>query len=73
MTTNQAVFNVEGMTCNSCVRHVDSALRKLEGVQDVRVSLEEKKVTVKHDSTKIPADVIGKAIAEEGYPSKQLI
>lgn len=72
MDSNQTVFQVEGMTCSSCVRHINSALKKMEGVEDVQVSLSDKKVIVKHDPKKVPADVIRKAITEEGYPSKQL-
>lgn len=37
---------VEGMMCQNCVKHVTKALTGVEGVSDVRVSLEEKKAFV---------------------------
>ena len=33
---------IEGMSCNNCVRHVKDALIVIDGVKDVRVSLEGK-------------------------------
>lgn len=32
-------FYIEGMTCASCVNHVDKSVRKVKGVEDVNVSL----------------------------------
>ena len=32
-------FDVTGMTCGACVAHVEKAVKKLPGVQDVAVSL----------------------------------
>ncbi|MCA9573197.1 MAG: cation transporter, partial [Myxococcales bacterium] len=39
-------LGVEGMTCGGCVRRVDAAVRAVDGVQDVAVSLEEATVRV---------------------------
>jgi len=39
-------FPVEGMTCASCVAHVDQALRRVPGVADVRVNLATHEATV---------------------------
>lgn len=72
MDTNLTVFQVEGMTCSSCVRHINNALKKIEGIEDVEVSLQEKKVTVKHDPAKATAEKINAAISEEGYTSRKL-
>jgi copper chaperone CopZ len=32
-------LRITGMTCNGCVRHVDTALRKVAGVTAVEVTL----------------------------------
>ena len=32
-------FNVTGMTCTACSAHVDKAVRKVDGVDDVNVNL----------------------------------
>ena len=40
------VFKVPEVSCMHCVRQIEGALGKLDGVQDVNVDLEEKTVTV---------------------------
>ncbi|MCR5545092.1 MAG: heavy metal translocating P-type ATPase [Lachnospiraceae bacterium] len=39
-------FNVEGMSCAACVAHVEKAVRSVEGVEDVSVSLLTNSMTV---------------------------
>lgn len=57
---------IDGMMCQNCVKHVTKALTELEGVFDVKVSLEEKsaEITV---TEKITDDTLKKAIADAGY------
>ncbi len=58
-------FNVTGMTCDHCVNAVTNAVKELDGVSDVSVSLENKSAVVTGsvvDATKVIA-----AIEEEGY------
>lgn len=72
MDLNQTSFQVEGMTCSSCVRHINTALKHIDSVEEVQVSLQEKKVTVKHDPAKATVEKINAAISEEGYTSRKL-
>ncbi|KXN73663.1 copper-translocating P-t [Conidiobolus coronatus NRRL 28638] len=44
-TANYIQLNVEGMTCQSCVRSIQNALKPLEGLVDCEVSLENNKVS----------------------------
>ncbi|MDP9034820.1 MAG: heavy-metal-associated domain-containing protein, partial [Myxococcota bacterium] len=37
------------MTCPSCVRHIEHAVRELDGVADVQVNLRQGEVRVRHD------------------------
>ena len=32
-------FNITGMTCSSCVSHVEKAVKKLDGIKNVNVNL----------------------------------
>ncbi len=57
---------VEGMTCNNCVRHVEEALKELEGVKTVRVDLEGKKAEVEL-SREVSDQEIIEAIEDAGY------
>ncbi len=63
----ETILNVTGMTCTSCVRHVDHALRELDGVSRVEVKLHEGKVLVQHDAAKVSIEAMIDALREEGY------
>lgn len=63
----ETLMNVTGMTCRSCVNHVDRALRNLEGVQDVQVRLQEGTVRVTHDPQSVPVESMIEALREAGY------
>lgn len=62
----EKVIKVEGMTCNHCKMAVEGALKKLEGVKDAVVSLENKNVTV-HLDKEIAFDKMKDAIEDQGY------
>jgi copper chaperone len=68
-TTKETLLTVSGMTCPSCVRHVESALREIAGVRGVEVHLREGKVLVKHDAEGAPATELVEALREAGYES----
>lgn len=63
----ETVLNVAGMTCMSCVRHVDRALRDIPGVSAVEVRLSEGEVLVKHDAEQASIEAMSDALREEGY------
>jgi copper chaperone len=64
MGTKTVVFDVQGMTCDNCVRHVTEAAKGVAGVRDAQVSLAEHSAKVEGEFE--PQDVIA-AIEEEGY------
>lgn len=59
-------INVGGMSCPSCIRHIDGALKRLGGVSNVDVRLREGRVVVRHDAT-IAAAALTEAIRDAGY------
>jgi copper chaperone len=63
----QTILNVEGMSCNHCVKAVTDALTALEGVSGVDVDLAGKKVTVDYEEDKVSLESMRDAIEEEGY------
>ncbi len=65
------ILEVQGMTCQSCIRHVSSALTDLDGVGKVDVKLRDGIVIVKHDSTQAPVTQLIETLNEAGYASKQ--
>ena len=62
----EKVLNIEGMVCGMCVKHVDKALRDIQGIKDVDVSLESKSAQVKLDQD-VPDAVLKAAIEDAGY------
>lgn len=68
-TSQETVLDVQGMTCSSCVRHVEGALRELEGVGGVEVDLRGGKVRVRHDGQATIGQMI-EALSEAGYESR---
>lgn len=68
-TQHETILDVSGMTCPSCVRHVNDALRELDGVDKVDVRLRDGKVLVRHDQQKATANHLIAALREAGYES----
>lgn len=62
-----AVIATEGMTEDECIRKVETALRGVEGVADVRVESHESRVTVTFDPSKTDVPTLHERIAETGY------
>ena len=60
------ILKIEGMMCGHCSSHVEKALRELDGVSEVVVSLEEKTAKVIMDK-EISNEVFKNLISEEGY------
>lgn len=64
-------FGIEGMTCASCVRHVEKALMKVPGVSEASVNLATEKATVRTGPDVRSADLIA-AVKKAGYDAKDL-
>lgn len=62
----EVTLKVTGMTCGSCVRHVDRALRDVEGVADVKVHYREGLVFVRREAAATDASLV-EAVREAGY------
>jgi copper chaperone len=66
----ETLLQVDGMSCPSCIRHIDSALRGLGGVENVDVKLREGTVLVKHDPSSAPMNALVDALRDAGYESR---
>ncbi|WP_139905759.1 heavy metal translocating P-type ATPase [Clostridium thermarum] len=60
-------LKVEGMTCAACVRAVERAVSKLEGVESASVNFATEKLLVSYDSSKVRLSDIKGAITKAGY------
>ncbi|MDE7220121.1 MAG: metal-transporting ATPase, partial [Oscillospiraceae bacterium] len=62
----EKVLFIEGMACGSCVKHVQTALTELAGVQEAVVELESKTAKVRLDSG-VSDDTLKAAVEDAGY------
>ena len=69
-TQHETEIQVDGMTCGSCVRHVEQTLRSLPGVANAEVRLREKYAIVRHDPSVVPVAALVAAIENEGYSAR---
>ncbi len=60
-------FSVSGMTCSACSAHVEKAVAKLDGVENVTVSLLQNSMTVSFDEKILTAEKICTAVSKAGY------
>ena len=66
MVKQQLALPVQGMTCASCVSHVQKALSKVDGVQDVNVNLATEKANLWFDS-EVSLKTLVETVRETGY------
>jgi copper chaperone len=69
MNNKEILLDVLGMTCPSCVRHVNVALAELEGVAKVDVRLRDGKVLIQYDPDVLNVNTLQEALREAGYES----
>lgn len=60
-------FDIEGMTCAACVKSVEKAALKVEGVKRVSVNLITNKMDIEYDSNKASAIDISSSVEKIGY------
>lgn len=65
MTTTTLL--VKGMSCGNCIRHVESALKKVTGVGSVTVDLTSGEAMVEYDPLTATIDDLKKAVEAAGY------
>ena len=63
----EVTIPIGGMTCASCVRAVERAVGKLEGVASVAVNLATERGTVSYDPSVLRVSAIKQAIVKAGY------
>ena len=64
------ILNVDGMSCEHCVKAVKDAAESVDGVMGATVSLEKKTAEIEHGED-VSIELIIQAIEEEGYEVAQ--
>ncbi|GLZ14885.1 hypothetical protein Acsp04_51200 [Actinomadura sp. NBRC 104425] len=70
MSTTTAIscaFDIGGMTCASCVRRVEKALTRVDGVETAEVNLATEVATVTYDPGRVTVEELTAAVGRAGY------
>ncbi|XP_007956528.2 copper-transporting ATPase 1, partial [Orycteropus afer afer] len=62
-------MRVEGMTCHSCTSTIEGKIGKLQGVQRIKVSLDNQEATIVYQPHLITVEEIKKQIEAVGFPA----
>ena len=71
-TLSATWININGMTCQSCVHHIEGMVRDVTGVRSVHVSLSDGRATVIYDSLQTSASDLCSVINDIGYDAELL-
>ncbi|MBL8805637.1 MAG: copper-translocating P-type ATPase [Rhodospirillales bacterium] len=67
-----ADYAIEGMTCASCVAHVEKAIRSVPGVTEVSVNLATNRAHVRHRAGLAADEAVRRAVDEAGYAAMRI-
>ena len=66
-SSSTCTLDIGGMTCASCVRHVEKALSRIDGVHSAEVNLATEAATVSFDPQTAGLSELTAAVAAAGY------
>lgn len=70
MAVQNIAFNVEGMKDNNSSDTIKNSLTVLNGIFDVIVDLDAKRVAVEYDEERLSAEIIKETIEDSGFNVK---
>ncbi|MDO8583031.1 MAG: heavy metal translocating P-type ATPase [bacterium] len=70
MAEIKKIFPIKGIHCASCVRVLEKALSKIEGVKEVNVNLATEKATVAYEESKVTDNMLAGAVSKVGYKAR---
>lgn len=65
---SKAIYQLEPLTCPSCIKKIETTLSKTIGVESVKVLFNSSKVKTEFDESTIEASEIKETIQKLGYP-----
>jgi len=63
----RAEFQLETVTCPSCIKKIEATLSKTEGIESVKVLFNTSKVKAEFDEAQVSADRLKEIIVSLGY------
>lgn len=61
-------FQLETLTCPSCITRIESVLNKEPGVEKVKVLFNSSKVKIEYDEEIVSSDRLAEVIEKVGFP-----
>jgi copper chaperone CopZ len=65
---SKAEFQLQPLTCPSCIKKIETTLGKVAGVESARVLFNSSKVKAEFDETQVQASQLEETIKKLGYP-----
>ncbi len=69
-TTTHTSLRAEGFSCPSCVTKIEKQVKRLKGVESVKVHFASARIEVDHDADLTSVDDIVAAVAKAGYTAR---
>lgn len=63
-----AKFQLEPLTCPSCIKKIEGKLGKMDGVENVKVLFNSSKIKSTYDESKVTSEELQETIEKLGYP-----
>ena len=63
-----AKFQLEPLTCPSCIKKIEGKLGKMNGVEEAKVMFNSSKVKATFDADQVTAEELQETIEKLGYP-----
>ncbi|GAB3143342.1 heavy metal translocating P-type ATPase [Microbispora hainanensis] len=70
VTTTVRTLDIGGMTCASCVRRVEKALTRVDGVETAEVNLATEVATVTYDPARVTIGLLTGSVVRAGYTAE---
>lgn len=67
MSIQTTTLNIDGMTCEGCVKSVNNALQQVAGVKQANASLAQKHAVISFDDSQANEADLKQAIEEAGF------
>lgn len=64
----KAVYQLETLTCPSCIKKIEGVLGREEGVEEVKVLFNSSKVRAQYNEDVVSAEQLQEIIVNLGYP-----
>jgi copper chaperone CopZ len=66
----KTLLRSQELSCPSCVAKIEKALKALDGVEAAKVHFNTGRIEVQHDSNRVNAEALVKAVRSAGYEAK---